>query len=408
MEVRGTENRGTTVSSARISRWARRFLLVSAGWLVSSQVAALAGAPRRVEFVLGLYGFVLTTVFGKAYSLIPSYFDRSLAWSGAPAAQWPLTTGGVGALALAAFPGTPPWLRTVGVFAWVAGGAVFLGTMLVTVGDNLTGEETGTGDANADRRGLDRLATAAVPVTFLYLVAGSVELLASALDFPSPFGGLPVRISHLLAAGVALLVLFGIGYRLLPRFLVVHPSRRLAAIVLPFGAVGPALLAWGYPSGPVFRAGAVLESVAVVGFAVAYLRMVVRTDRERVGLYSVAVAVCFGCLGAGLGAYFAFAGSDPGLALVHRHVNVFGLLGLSIVGAVYQFYPPAVCPWPGGTDRTALVTIALVGAGLLGVTLSPFGLPAARDAGHALVLAGTVGYSYILFGTVTYHSSTRR
>lgn len=395
------------MSSARISRWARRFLLVSAAWLLLSQVAILADAPRRAEIFLGLYGFVLTTLFGKAYSLVPSYFDRTLAWSYAPAVQLPLITGGVAALAVGTV-GGPAWLPAAGALAWVAGVAIFLGTMLATIADNLTGAETGTGNASADRRGLDRLANAFVPVVFLYLFVGCVELLAGTVGTPSLFGGLAIRTSHVLAAGVALLLLFSVGYRLLPRFLVVYPSRRLAAVVLPFGALGPALLAWGYPAGAVFRAGAVVQSVAVVGFAAAYLRMVSRTDRDRIGLYSVAVGVVFGCLGVALGAHFAFVGLDVELATAHRHVNVYGLLGLSIVGAVYQFYPPAVCPWPGGNDRTALVTIVLVAAGLLVVVAASIFAPAARPAGHALVLCGAVGYSYLLAGAIRFQTARNR
>jgi hypothetical protein len=383
-------------------------LLVSAAWFVLSQVAILAAVPRRAVIFFGLYGFVLTTVFGKAYSLVPSYFDRTLAWSYAPAVQLPLITGGVAALALGGAAVGPAWLSAAGALAWVAGVAVFLGTMLATIGDNLTGAETGTGDANADRRGLDRLANAFVPVVFGYLLVGCVELLAGTVGTPSLFGGLAIRTSHVLAAGVALLLLFSVGYRLLPRFLGVYPYRWLAAVVLPLGALGPALLAWGYPAGAVFQAGAVVQSVAVVGFAIAYLRMVSRTDRDRIGLYSVAVAVVFGCLGVALGAHFAFVGLDTELATAHRHVNVYGLLGLSIIGAVYQFYPPAVCPWPGGNDRTALATIALVAAGLLVVVGASALAPAARAAGHALVLCGAIGYSYLLGGTIRFQASRNR
>jgi len=390
----------THVSSARLSRWARRFLLASAAWFVLAQVVVLTGGPRRVEVVLGLYGFVLTTVFGKAYSLVPSYFDRTLAWSSAPMVQLPLTTGGVVALGLAGYRVGPAWLRPVGALLWVAGVVVFLATLLVTIGDNITGAETGTGDANADRRPLDRLANAAVPVVLLYLLAGCVELLAWAIDAPSPFGGLAVSTSHLFATGVALLLLFAVGYRLLPRFLVVYPSRALAGVTLGLGVLGPGLLAWGYPAGPVFRAGAVVESLAVLGFAGAYGRMYVRTDRDRVGRNGPLAGVALGCLGVGLGVSFAFTGVDAALGVVHRRLNLFGLLGLSIIGAVYQFYPPAVCPWPGGSDRTALASLVLVAGGLALTVLAAFTRPVFATAGHALVLLGGLTFSYLLAGAI--------
>lgn len=393
------------MSSARLSRWARRFLLVSACWFVLSQAVVLAGGPRRVEVVLGLYGFVLTTVFGKAYSLVPSYFDRSLAWPTVPMVQLPLTTAGVAGLAAAGWRVGPEWVEPVGATLWVAGVAVFLGTMLVTLRDNLTGGDTGTGDASSERQPLDRVANAAVPVVFVYLLVGSAELLAGAYGVPSPFGGLAIRISHLLAAGVALLLLFAIGFRLLPRFLVVHPPRWQAVPVLLFGAVGPALLAWGFPTGPVFRAGAVLESVAVVGFALAYGRMYVTSDRDRVGFHGPMAGLLLGCLGVALGAHFAFVGFDGALGTVHRRLNVFGLLGLSIVGAVYQFYPPSVCQWPGGDDRTALASILLVAGGLSLVAAAPFTGPVLATVGHLAMLAGAVAFGYLLAGAISYQSS---
>lgn len=84
--------------SASQSRWSR--VLVAAGvvFLVAWQVTTLAGLGRRTAVSLGLYGFVLHVVFGKAYALVPSYFDRDLAWPRAPAVQAPLT--GLGAVAL--------------------------------------------------------------------------------------------------------------------------------------------------------------------------------------------------------------------------------------------------------------------------------------------------------------------
>lgn len=395
------------MSNARISRWARRFLLVSATWFVAAEGAFLAGAPRRVGIYLGLYGFVLTTVFGKAYSLIPSYFDRTLAWPSAPAVQLPLTTAGVGFLAVAAGNVGPPWLGAVGGLAWAGGVAVFLGTMVLTVGGNLTGAETATGDGKSERQRLDRLANAFIPLVLVYLAVGTVELLGATVGLVSPFGGLSVRTSHLLGAGVALLLLFSIGYRLLPRFLGVQTSPLLAGIVLPAGALGPALLAWGYPAGPVFRAGAAVQSLAVVGFAGGYLRMIFRTDRERVGLYSVAIGVCFGVLGVALGLYFAFEGITAELVALHWRVNLFGLLGLSIVGAVYQFYPPALCPWPGGSDRTALLTVGLVAGGLLVFALGTVTGAVPRALGVTLTLLGAAGYTYLLAGTITYQTSNR-
>ena len=81
--------------------------------------------------------------------------------------------------------------------------AVFLLAIGWTVRDNLTGAETGTGDANADRRPVDRAANAFVPVVAAYLAVGSYGLLAVHAGLPFPLDGYRPRASHLLAAGTA-------------------------------------------------------------------------------------------------------------------------------------------------------------------------------------------------------------
>lgn len=87
------------MTAAEVSARVRRFVLAGVGFLLVWQVARLAGVPRRTEVVLGLSGFVLHVLFGKAYALLPAYFDRGLAWPRAPAVQFPLTVLGVLGLA---------------------------------------------------------------------------------------------------------------------------------------------------------------------------------------------------------------------------------------------------------------------------------------------------------------------
>ena len=395
------------VASARLSRWARRFLVASVGFLVLAQVAALAGGSRRLLVVLGLQGFVLSAVFGKAYSLVPSYFDRTLAWPLAPAVHLPLSVLGVLGLAAATTGGVAPVVGAVGTLLWAAGVAVFLLALLATVRDNLTGAETGTSEAKAHRRRLDRAANAVVPVALAYLAAGTYELVATATAVPASPVALPalvgggfVRATHLLAAGFALLLLFGVGFRLLPRFLVATPPERLAWVVLPAGALAPLLLVSGFYSGPVFVAGAALEALAVVGFAAAYLALFRRSDRRRVGFWGPTAGVLAGVAGVGLGLQFALAGLEAPLATSHWHLNVFGLLGLTILGLLYQFYPPGVGRWPGCTDRSALATIAVMAAGVALAAAGPLTAPVVGDAGHLLVGAAGLGAGYLLVATM--------
>jgi hypothetical protein len=385
--------------SATTSRWSR--VLVAAGvvFFVAWQAAVLARVGRRTAVTLGVFGFVCHVVFGKAYALIPSYFDRELAWSRAPAVQVPLSVVGATALALAPLAGVPAVAATVGAVAWTAGVAVFLGTVLATLRTNLTGAETGTGEHNADRRPVDRAANLFVPVALAFLAAGTWATLATYTGVPAPVDGYPPRASHLVAAGFAALLLFAVGFRLLPRFLVAGVPRWLPLVVLPAGALGPVLIAVGIPAGPLLHAGAGLEAVAVVGFAATYLWLFTRTDRDRVGFYGPLAGVLAGIGGVALGVWFALDSLDPALVVAHYRLNVLGLLGLSIVGVTYQFYPPTVGTFPGAGDRLALATVAAFAAGLVvEVAGALAGVAGVVTAGRAVALLGALAYAYLLLG----------
>jgi hypothetical protein len=390
-----------------ISRWARGFLVVSAIFLVAALVATLLGASRRVEVIFGVQGFVLTTVFGKAYSLIPSYFDRTLVWPGALRVHLALTVLGVGSLGMAGANAGPGWLDAAGALLWCLGVAVFLVTILTTVRDNLTGSETATGGTETDRQRIDRFANAFVPVALGYLVAGSYELLAGRTGLPTLLDGTYSRVAHLLAAGLALLLLFAIGYRLLPRFLSVPTPGRLAVVVLPLGAVGPALVAGGLPAGPMLYAGAGALVIAVAGFAASYGLLVSRTENSRVGFYGPLAGVVLGLVGVILGGWFALDGVSGMLSRAHLRVNVFGLLGTTVVGVVYQFYPPAVGRWPGAGDRTALATIGMLAVGIGLSALGAVVSGAIETVGLTIATAGALGYLYLLTGSIRAQTTRR-
>ncbi|WP_115864018.1 hypothetical protein [Halorussus litoreus] len=398
-----------------VTRWARRFVAASAIFLVAWQTAAFlailsqvdslsagtVSVPRQSQVALAVYGFVLHTVFGKAYSLVPSYFDRSLSVERAPAVHLPLTAVGVVGLAAEPLSGVPAIVGLLGALCWVAGVAVFVGALGWTLRGNLTGGETGTGGANAHRRRVDRFANAFVPVVFAYLLVGSLATLTPyagllGLDIPAVAFA---RTAHLLAAGTAALLVFAVGFRLFPRFLVASPPVPLVAVVLPAGAVGPAVLAWGLYRGWWFRAGAILQATAVIGFALAYAALFARSERRRAGFYAVLAGTAAGVLGVLVGLHFAWGGVTAALIEAHFRLNVLGFLGLTIVGATYQFYPPTVGTFPGASDRTALASVALMGLGLLaelGGALA--GLATATLAGRASALAGAVAFAWLVLG----------
>lgn len=111
-----------------------------------------------------------------------------------------------------------------------------MGALLWTIRGNLTGHDTGTGNDRAAFRRTDRYANAAIPAALAYLAVGSYEVLARVSALPGLTDGYFPRITHLLAAGAALLV-FALGVRLAPRFLDVPAPAPLVAVVLPAGAV---------------------------------------------------------------------------------------------------------------------------------------------------------------------------
>ncbi|SFR85214.1 hypothetical protein SAMN05216559_0052 [Halomicrobium zhouii] len=387
------------MSAATTSRWARLFVAFGALSFVTWQLATLAGLPRRVGVALGLYGFVFHVLFGKAYSLVPSYFDRQLAIPRAPAVHLPLTATGTLCLALAAatVPGVPSLVGSAGATLWAMGVAVFLAALGWTVRDNLTGAETATGGANEHRRPVDRWANLFVPVALAYLAVGTYGTLALWTPLPPIVDGFAPRVTHLLAAGTATLMVLAVGFRLLPRFLVASPPRPLVALVLPAGAVAPAILAATLYDGIWFQVGAALQGIAVGGFALAYVWLFVRTDRDRVGFYGVLAGAVAGLVGVALGVMFAFSGVSAPLIEAHYRLNVAGFLGLTIVGVSYQFYPPAVGSIRGVGDRTAFASIGAIAAGLgLEVAGLVAAVPLVTTAGRGAVLVGVLLYAWVV------------
>lgn len=393
------------MSVPTISRWARRYVIVSALFFVLWQVGAVVGIPRHTEVVLGVFGFVLHMIFGKAYSLIPSYFARELSLARAPAVQFPLTVGGTCGLLVASIQTDPAWIGTLGAIAWGLGVSVFLGALLWTLRDNLLGRATGTSGTNIDRQSVDRIANGFVPIALLYLAVGSYETVAVYTGLPTLLDGYLPRISHLLAAGTAALLVFALGFRLLPRFLVASPPTWLVKVVLPTGALGPVVLATTLGGGGLgFTLGAIIEAVAVIGFALAYAVLFVRSERRRVGFYGVLAGAGSGVLAVALGVSFAFGHLSPSLALAHVRLNVLGFLGLTIIGVAYQFYPPAIGTLRGASNRTALLSIGSLAGGLLVQVVGLVGqLWSVTLFGELLTFIGAILYTYQLVAVFHAH-----
>lgn len=386
------------MSKQQVSRWARRYVVASASFLVLWQAGLVVGIPRRTSVTLGLFGFVLHMVFGKAYSLLPTYFDRQLSWGWAPGVQFALTV--LGALSLAAapldlLPARPT--ATAGAVLWAAGVGVFLTAIGWTIRGNPIGRETATGGVNQDREPVDRFANAFMPLALAYLALGTYATLATHTPLPTPLDGYPPRATHLLAAGTASLLVFAVGFRLLPRFLVATPPRNLVRVVLPAGALAPLLLAWSLPASGLLAPAALLQATAIVGFAVAFLVMFRQSERRRVGFYGVALGCIAGVGGVLFGLHFATGGPTPSLVTAHYRLTLLGFLGLTIVGIAFQFYPPNAARVRFADDRTGFAAIGALAAGL---TLQVGGLAAGRPtvvvAGELVSLVGALAYWFLL------------
>lgn len=390
-------------SSASIARWSRAFVAAGIAFFLAWHLAVLAGYPRAATVPLGLYGFVFHVVFGKGYQLIPSYFARELAVPVAPKLHLPLAAAGVTGSFVSGADLTPvsDIVGVLGATCWLLGCLVFVGSLGWTVRGNVTGQETGTGGTDSHRTSIDRAGNAVVPVVALYLLGGSSlpVLEHVGVDVPIAPGG-PAT-THVLAAGTATLLVFAIGFRLLPRLLVATPRPGLVGIVLPAGAIAPALLAIDFRGGLVFRLGAAGLALAVVGFAVSYADLYRQSERRRVGGWTILAGVAAGVLTVALGLSFAtgwlsFA-DDSAAYDAHYRLAVGGFLGLTIVGVSYHFYPPAVSSRRFVDERSAAAaSIALlVGVGL-DATGSLAGVPSLVGPGRAIAALGAILYAIVI------------
>ncbi|WP_458189060.1 hypothetical protein [Haladaptatus sp. NG-WS-4] len=384
-------SRGTT------SRWSRRFVVASALFLVAWRIGALLGLPHRAEMTLALFGFVFHMIFGKAYLLVPSYFERVLAVPRVTPVHFALSSLGTILLTVGTAASMPAAVSLVGAVAWGLGVVVFLGSLGWSVRGNPFGRETGTGSLRDGFERADQFANLFLPVSFAYLAVGSYELLARFSTLPAVTDGYLPRLSHFFAAGAAGVLVFALGARLLPRFFDVRPPTALVFVVLPTGAIGPALLATDLWGGRWFRVGALAEATAMVGFAALTVTCFARSDRRRVGLYGVVVGSLAGAVAVALGLSFAFGGASAGLLSAHRQLNLLGFLGLTIVGLAFQFYPPTAGTFPGASRQSAALVVATLAGGLaVEVVGLAIGAGAVVTVGIAVSGLGALGYAYLL------------
>jgi hypothetical protein len=332
-----------------VRAWTRRFLLAGAAGLLAAGLGALAGVGPRTVAVVVVFGFACPTAFGMAYLIVPAVVGDTFGHPRLAGLHFALSVPGAALLLAdrAASLATP--VAAAGRALWVAGVAVFVGGLLLTVVPALVANPGVVGRTVRSTRA----AVAALPVAVGYLVVGAASLGSAA--FP--------RVVHYHAAGFLALLIFAFGARLLVGFYHVAAPRVLSWLVLATGAVGPALLATYLWVDPLFRVGAALEATAVVGYAGMVGSVALRTDRSGPGLRAVVLGALAGALAVVVGLLRAFD-LPGGRVAVHATLVGGGFLPLTVVGYATQFFPLTTGEADWVSERSLAAAVLALAAGV--------------------------------------------
>ncbi len=375
-------------------------------------VAALSGTDW--ELYLPALGFIGLMIMGMAQQFIPLYSGREL-WSGRGALlQISVSVAGV-ALLLAS-----PVLEPVGLALWLLGTLLFLTWILMTLrSEKLPVRAQGK---HAEFHAMDRLGIPMTSAAVLYLIAASVGfLLASPEASPLvPFARDHwFSFFHLYTLGFILLMVFGVGFHLFPRFTDTVPNLKVARVITGMALPGPALVALTMPflDSPsveaVFGVFAVFEAIAAVLFAVLALDLWNRSEHRRPASAFNATAGLWLILGVTFASLFGIA---PQLTLewapAHGWINLLGFAGFEIFGVTHEVLPPFTSMGLTVSRGVTRADFVLANVGLAVVVLAyAEGLLASPTIGDLLAVGGfsvllglallyAAGTSYALFGIV--------
>jgi hypothetical protein len=365
--------------------------------MVSLQLGRLFGASVYTRAIIGIFGAVLPMIFGMAYLLLPSYAGQTLATPSVPGVHFVFAYVGVSVLVVDTAVGADDWLFTIGVGLWSLGVGLFVGSLAYTIFPAVVTDSVIVTRADGRPQRSTRVATTLIPVAIGYLLFGTLTLASSTTVLPVIVGyGLPTVV-HYYGTGVATLLIFALGVRLLTGFFHVTPPRYVSWSVLGSGGLGPALLASNLWQSPWFEIGASLLVVAMAGYGVLVGFVVFHTTRYRIGLVGIGLgAVC------GIGGVFAAILGLVGrldVFPIHLHTTLVldGFLLLTIIGYAYQFFPVTTGQFRGASRRTALATMLVltggVGIDILGSILS---IAPLQSVGAGFGFVATSGYAYLL------------
>lgn len=365
--------------------------------MVLLQTSRLFGATVYTRAIIGLFGAVLPMIFGMAYLLLPSYAGQTLATPSAPGFHFVFAYVGAAILVVDTAVGVVDWILAVGVGLWCLSVLLFVGSLAYTVLPAIAADPTVISRTDGRPQRSTRLATALIPVAIGYLLVGTLALASTTTVLPAVVGyGLPTVV-HYYGTGLATLLIFALGVRLLTGFFHVTPPRYVSWSVLVSGGLSPALLASNLWQSPWFEIGASLLVVAMAGYGVLVGFVVFHTTRYRTGLVGIGLgAVC------GIGGVFAAILGLVGrldVFPIHLHTTLVldGFLLLTIIGYAYQFFPVTTGQFRGASRRTALATMLVltvgVGIDILGSILS---IAPLQSVGAGFGFVATSGYAYLL------------
>lgn len=300
---------------------------------VGPDLARGAFALPRVAGVTHLFtlGWITTSIMGALYQFVPVALGRPIGSERLAHATFVLYAPGV-----AAFAGG----LALGSHSLMLAGAALFGTGIVLFGVNLA-----TTLAAADRRGVTWWALAGAD---LFLMVTLVLGMALAGNLRWGFLGadripaLGVHL-HVALAGWVLLVMIGVGHRLLPMFLLSHgvgEGGSRAAVILV--TTGTAILVVGHHGPPPVARW--LPAVLVVGGVAAFLLQARRFYQHRKrpaldpGMRTAAAGLAIVGLGVGLAAPVMAGVAPPRMATAYVAALVAGI-SVFVAAHYYKIVP---------------------------------------------------------------------
>ncbi len=324
-----------------------RFFFVYTGYLylvISLILLILNVVTKKLFFTQLVYntmifGFIMMLIFGMSYNLIP-IFSRRLTFHSNKMIIIHLILANLALAFMVAsylFQDIFTLLHLTFSLLWLIGAILYVANIMLTVRKPPHDYKTPVKENTIK---LDKIASKFTTSAGLYVVLGAFLLLLQDVIIPFPV------IVHWHTTGVVMLMIIGVGYHVFPRITKVQVPYKTAYVGI-LGIFAPLLLALSRmnPRGLqfLFLAGAFLEYVAVLNFAVSLIYMVFKSPKKRLVMaYYLASAFAM-IIGLSLGFSFGFFPDwIVTLFQVHAFINLFGIVTFLIFGVSFQmifFYP---------------------------------------------------------------------